>query len=86
MPEGKERLWAAYAGPYSFDGQVLVTKVDLAASVSGDQVRHVSWEGNLLVLSPPPRDLGNGKQIKMEFLWEKLDRSTGDITGNKAKL
>ena len=73
MPAGKERLWAAYAGPYTFDGKTLITKVDLAASVSGDQVRFVSFEGDLMVLSPPPRKLDDGRELKMEFVWEKLE-------------
>lgn len=76
LPHGEERGWASYGGPYTFDGKFMVTTPDLTSGLvagQGDQVREVSFEGHHLVLSPPARDLGNGRQMKMEFIWEKID-------------
>jgi hypothetical protein len=54
----EEREYSSYCGSYTFDGTTLVTRVDAASDVSrlgGDQVRRVRFEGDCLVLMPPPR-------------------------------
>jgi hypothetical protein len=74
MPDGHPRAFASYGGPYTFDGKTLITHVDLTSDpvgVNGQQIRGVAMEGDLIVLSPPKREIG-GKMVSWEFLWEKL--------------
>lgn len=56
LPEGVTREYVSYCGNYTFDGKQLITRVD-ATSDPGrfdtDQVRDVSFEGELMVLRPP---------------------------------
>ena len=71
---GESRFWVAYTGAWTFDGQVLTTRVDAAhpANRTGsDQVRQVRWEGERIVLSPPAR-MVQGVMTQLELAWEKV--------------
>ena len=53
-----DREYSSYCGNYSCDGITLVTRVDAASEPSrlgGDQIRRIRFEGDRLVLMPPPR-------------------------------
>ena len=74
IPSGEQREYASYCGNYTFDGNRLVTRVDAAADparLGTDQVRDVRFEGNLMVLRPPPRQYG-GREQHREIYWEKI--------------
>jgi len=74
LPPGVGRDYNSYCGNYTFDGTRLVTRVDAAsdpARIGSDQVRGVRFEGELVVLTPPPRAAG-GKQEHRELTWQKL--------------
>ena len=61
-------------GRYTFDGDRLVTRVDGASDpsrIGSDQVRGVHFEGERMVLSPPPRQTGAGEEYR-ELTWERL--------------
>ena len=51
------REYTSYCGRYTIEGSTLVTKVDAANDPSRmvDQVRSFRFEGERLVLTPPPR-------------------------------
>ncbi|MDO9713533.1 lipocalin-like domain-containing protein [Paracraurococcus lichenis] len=71
---GGTRFWVAYTGPWRFDGAVLSTRVDAAHPanrIGTDQVRQVRWEGERVVLTPPPR-LVRGVMNHLELVWEKV--------------
>ena len=58
----------------AFDGATLVTRVDACsdpARMGSDQVRRVRFEGDRLVLVPPPRPWQGVTQHR-ELLWEKV--------------
>jgi hypothetical protein len=80
LPAGEEeREYSSYCGNYSFDGTTLVTRVDAAADRSrlgGDQVRRVRFEGDRLVLMPPPRPW-RGVMQHREMFFERIRRHTG---------
>jgi hypothetical protein len=67
------REYTSYCGNYSFDGKTLITKVDAASDPSRmvDQVREVRFEGDRLVLVPPPRSWGERIQHR-ELVWERV--------------
>ncbi|NOG69012.1 lipocalin-like domain-containing protein [Roseicella sp. DB1501] len=72
--EGDRRYWVAYTGVWEFDGAVLRTRVDAAHPpdrFGTDQVRQCRWDGERLVLSPPPR-MVRGVMVQLELTWEKL--------------
>ncbi|MCB4824381.1 lipocalin-like domain-containing protein [Roseicella aerolata] len=72
--EGETRFWVAYTGTWRFDGQVLSTRVDAAHPpnrIGTDQVRQVRWEGERVVLSPPPR-MVQGVMNHLELAWERV--------------
>jgi hypothetical protein len=74
MPAGVARDYSSYAGNYTFDGTKLVTRVDAASDpsrVGGDQVRGVRFEGELVVLTPPPRDKGGAQEYR-ELTWQRI--------------
>ena len=74
MPAGATRFWIAYTGPYSFDGEVLVTRVDDTsdpARLGTDQIRQVRMEGERLVLTPPPSLFG-GVMVLLDLHWERI--------------
>ena len=71
LPPGVARDYSSYCGNYTFDGTTLVTRVDAAsdpARLGGDQVRQVSYDGDLMVLRPPPRAGGEYRVLS----WEKI--------------
>ena len=75
LPAGARREYSSYCGNYTFDGSTLVTRVDAAsdpARIGSDQVRGVRFEGECVVLSPPPRP-GNGGEEYRELTWERID-------------
>jgi hypothetical protein len=74
LPAGERRDYSSYCGNYTFDGARLVTRVDAASDpsrVGGDQPRGVRFEGELMVLMPPPRQTG-GRQEYRELTWQKI--------------
>src|SRR3954452_3234679 len=74
LPPGAKREYSSYIGTYSFDGSRLVTRVDGASDpsrVGSDQVRGVRFEGERIVLSPPPRQTDSGEQFR-ELTWERI--------------
>jgi len=74
IPEGEARDYTSYCGNYTFDGKTLVTRVDACsdpARFGTDQVRQVSFDGDLMVLRPPPREI-NGVIQHRVLRWEKI--------------
>ncbi len=74
LPDGVARDYVSYCGNYRFDGKTLVTRVDAAsdpARMGTDQVREVRFEGNRMVLRPPPRVQGD-VTLHRELYWEKV--------------
>jgi hypothetical protein len=74
MPAGVTRDYSSYCDNYTFDGARLVTRVDAASDpsrVGSDQVRGVRFEGELVVLTPPPRQAG-GVQEYRELTWQRI--------------
>ena len=68
------RQFMSYAGNYTFDGTTLSTRVDAssdASRVGGDQMRHVRFEGGLMVLAPPRR-LYAGTMQHQELTWVRI--------------
>ena len=69
-----EREYVSYMGAYSVTDSTLTTRVDgtnQAERLDTDQVRGVRWEGDRIVLSPPPRPLGSVIEHR-ELTWEKI--------------
>jgi hypothetical protein len=74
LPTGANREYGGYTGDYSFDGTTLTTTVDAApnqALVGTAQVRGVRFEGERMVLKPPPREIG-GVMHHRELTWERI--------------
>ena len=74
LPAGTPRSYSSYCGNYSFDGSRLVTRVDAAsdpARIGSDQVREVSFDGDRMILRPPPRQTGAGEEYR-ELTWERI--------------
>ena len=74
LPPGARREYSSYCGVYTFDGERLVTRVDAASDpsrVGGDQVRGVRFDGDKMVLLPPPRPSAEGEQHR-ELIWERI--------------
>jgi hypothetical protein len=74
IPAGEARDYSSYCGTYTFDGSRLVTRVDAASDpsrVGGEQPRGVRFEGELMVLTPPPRQTAAGAEYR-ELTWQKL--------------
>jgi Lipocalin-like domain len=71
LPSDIKRDYSSYCGNYTFDGNRLVTRVDAASDPSrlgGEQVREVSFDGDFMVLRPPPRAGGEYRVLT----WEKI--------------
>jgi len=71
LPEGSKRDYSSYCGNYTFDGTQLVTKVDAASDpsrIGSDQVRGVSFDGENMVLRPPPRPSGEHRVLT----WKRI--------------
>ncbi len=74
LPAGTRREYSSYCGNYTFDGGRLVTRVDAASDpgrIGGEQVRDVSFDGERMILKPPPRQTADGTQYR-EIVWEKI--------------
>src|ERR1043165_2025886 len=65
LPPGTARAYSSYCGNYTFDGTRLVTRVDASsdpARIGGDQGREVSFEGDPMILRPPPPPTEAGEE------------------------
>jgi hypothetical protein len=74
LPAGTARDYSSYCGNYRFDGAHLVTRVDAASDpgrIGSDQVRGVRFEGDHMVLLPPPRGAGDNLEYR-ELTWERM--------------
>ena len=74
LPAGVRREYSSYCGNYTYDGERLVTRVDAASDptrIGSDQVRGVSFEGERMVLIPPPRGIGESEEHR-EITWERI--------------
>jgi hypothetical protein len=74
LPAGENREYSSYCGNYTFDGSRLVTRVDAASDpsrIGSDQVRGVRFEGEHVVLLPPPRRIGVHEEHR-ELTWERI--------------
>ncbi len=74
LPSGTSRAYSSYCGNYTFDGVRLVTKVDAAsdpARIGSDQIREVSFDGDHMILRPPPRQTDTGEEYR-ELTWERI--------------
>jgi hypothetical protein len=74
VPEGEMREYQSYCGTYTYDGALLVTRVDAAsdpARMATDQVRRVSFEGERMVLRPPVDRVG-GVERQRVLSWERI--------------
>ena len=61
LPAGIRREYSSYCGNYTFDGARLTTRVDAASDpsrIGSDQVRGVRFDGEQMILMPPPRGAG----------------------------
>jgi lipocalin-like protein len=71
LPPDVKRDYSSYCGNYTVDGATLTTRVDAAsdpARLGSDQVRQVSFDGDFMVLRPPPRTGGEYRVLT----WEKI--------------
>jgi hypothetical protein len=71
LPSEMKRDYSSYCGNYTYDGKRLVTRVDAAsdpARLGSDQVRDVNFDGDFMVLRPPPRPSGEHRVLT----WEKI--------------
>jgi len=74
IPGGGNRDYNSYCGNYTYDGKQLITKVDAASDpsrIGSDQVRDMRFEGELMILRPPPRTY-DGVLEQRELYWEKI--------------
>jgi Lipocalin-like domain len=74
LPAGCRREYSSYCGNYTFDGERLVTRVDAASDpsrIGTDQIRGVRFDGDLMILLPPPRGTGGAAEHR-EITWERL--------------
>jgi len=74
LPEGVAREYSSYCGNYTFDGERLITSVDATSDpgrLSGDQIRHVSFEGGYMVFRHTTRR-ADGRRVHREMSWEKI--------------
>jgi len=74
LPPGVHRDYSSYCGNYTFDGARLVTRVDAASDptrIGSEQVRDVRFDGDRMILRPPPRRSNDGTEQR-ELAWERL--------------
>jgi hypothetical protein len=74
LPAGTVRAYSSYCGNYTFDGARLITRVDAAsdpARIGSGQVREVSFDGDRMILRPPPRQSEAGEEYR-ELTWERI--------------
>lgn len=75
IPNGEIREYSCYAGPYTFDGKTLITKVDSCSDLERmgtEQVRDVTFEDDLMVLQPPLRSYGDKPAERRTLWWKKI--------------
>jgi hypothetical protein len=75
IPAGETRDYSCYAGPYTFDGKTLITKVDSCsdpARMGTEQVRTVTFEDGLMILQPPLQSYGDKPAERRTLWWEKI--------------
>lgn len=68
------RVQMSYCGSYSYDGTTLSTRVDATsdpARLGTDQVRNVSFDGDLMVLRPPVDKVGSATRQRA-LTWERI--------------
>lgn len=70
------RNFLAYSGRYVVDrsGGTVVHHVDGALFpdwIGGEQVRHIAWEGEELVLSSPPESTSGGRTVVNRLRWRR---------------
>ena len=74
LPASVRREYSSYCGNYTYDGERLVTRVDAASDptrIGSDRVRGVRFEGERMVLIPPPRGIGESEEHR-EITWERI--------------
>jgi hypothetical protein len=74
IPAGQKREYSGYSGTYSYTGTRLVTHVDCApdpSRIGSEQPRGVRFENGLMILQPPPREVG-GVVEHRELTWERI--------------
>jgi hypothetical protein len=74
LPVGAARAYSSYCGNYTYDGARLVTRVDASSDpsrIGSDQVREVSFDGDRMILRPPPRQGEAGEEYR-EIAWERI--------------
>jgi lipocalin-like protein len=74
LSDGAKRDYSSYCGNYTFDGSTLTTIVDAAsdpARMGSAQVRKVRFEGDRMILMPPPSEV-NGVKVQRELTWERI--------------
>lgn len=74
LPAGAEREFNSYCGNFTFDGARLVTRVFANSApdrLGGDQVREVSYDGDLMIFRPPTRSSG-GVTSQRQLWWRKI--------------
>jgi len=74
LKPGETRFYSSYCGRYTVTGDRLVTKVYAASDpsrVGGEQPRGVRFEGETMVLMPPP-GMVNGVMQHREIFWERV--------------
>jgi hypothetical protein len=88
LPAGVSREYSSYCGNYTYHREKLVTRVDAASDpnrVGGDQVRAMRFEGERMLLIPPPRRTGEIEEHR-EITWERIAGSStsrlGHVTGD----
>ena len=74
LPPDMKRDYSSYCGNYNFDGTRLITRVDAAsdpARLGSDQVREVSFDGERMILRPPPRQTAGGAEQRV-LTWARI--------------
>ena len=71
--EAAQRTFVAYTGSYTFDGELLVVRVDGASSpaFSVDQVRRIRFEGPNRYVALPL--LPEGQSSGLKLTWERIN-------------
>ena len=75
IPDGETREYSCYSGLYTFDGRTLITRVDACSDperMGTEQIRTVSFDGELMVLQPPLRSYGNKPAERRTLWWKKI--------------
>ena len=78
LPDGTKREYSSYCGNYTFDGSTLTTIVDAAsdpARMGSSQVRKVRFDGDRMILMPPPTEV-NGMKVQRELTWERVNSAS----------